>query len=233
LKRINRPGGAAAALLLALILAGCTSERPSVVYETGSSSVSARAESHTGAPAMEHFSSEGETALPVSRGADPASQDVPGPPAEESVCVHVCGEVRTPGVYELPAGSRVWQALEAAGGITEYADDRALNQAALLSDGCQVYVWSQAETSALRDSGQLPFSAGGDGPAAEAAAERVNLNTADREKLMTLPGIGEARAEAILQYREQNGGFSAPEELMNIDGIGEKSFQKLRELITV
>lgn len=151
-------------------------------------------------------------------------------PAEEqgeedeslSVFVYVCGAVQKPGVYELPAGSRVYEALEAAGGLTEEADEKSLNQAELLRDGSQITVYTKEEASSL------PASAG-----ETAGSGKVNLNTAGKELLTTLPGIGDAKADAILQYREENGGFSSIEEIMQIEGIKEKVFEKIRDLIEV
>ena len=151
-------------------------------------------------------------------------------PAEEqgeeeeplSVFVYVCGAVQKPGVYELPAGSRVYEALEAAGGLTEEADEKSLNQAELLRDGSQITVYTKEEASSLP------------APAGETAGSgKVNLNTAGKELLTTLPGIGDAKADAILQYREENGGFSSIEEIMQIEGIKEKVFEKIRDLIEV
>ena len=151
-------------------------------------------------------------------------------PAEEqgeedeslSVFVYVCGAVQKPGVYELPAGSRVYEALEAAGGLMEEADEKSLNQAELLRDGSQITVYTKEEASSL------PASAG-----ETAGSGKVNLNTAGKELLTTLPGIGDAKADAILQYREENGGFSSIEEIMQIEGIKEKVFEKIRDLIEV
>ena len=139
-----------------------------------------------------------------------------------SVFVYVCGAVQKPGVYELPAGSRVYEALAAAGGLTEEADEKSLNQAELLRDGSQITVYTKEEASSLP------------APAGETAGSgKVNLNTAGKELLTTLPGIGDAKADAILQYREENGGFSSIEEIMQIEGIKEKVFEKIRDLIEV
>ena len=141
---------------------------------------------------------------------------------DESLSVYVCGAVQKPGVYELPAGSRVYEALAAAGGLTEEADEKSLNQAELLRDGSQITVYTKEEASSL------PASAG-----ETAGSGKVNLNTAGKELLTTLPGIGDAKADAILQYREENGGFSSIEEIMQIEGIKEKVFEKIRDLIEV
>ena len=117
----------------------------------------------------------------------------------ETIFVYICGAVRSPGVYELPRGSRVFSAVEAAGGMTEEADSRLLNQAGILEDGQQITVYTKAEAESLPSQEQSARSE---------TAGKVNLNTASMESLMTLPGIGEAKARAILDYREEQGGFS-------------------------
>ena len=159
----------------------------------------------------------------ASAGAEPEVAQEPA-----TIQVYVCGAVWDPGVYELPVDGRVYQALEAAGGPTEDAELRSLNQAAHLTDGEQITVYTKQE---LEDSGGLP----GTDPAAQAGGEtgKVNLNTAGREELMSLPGIGEARAQAIIAYREAKGPFTAIEEVMNIEGIKEKAFSKIKDEIEV
>lgn len=149
-----------------------------------------------------------------------AQEETPAEP--ETVCVYICGAVKEPDVYDLPAGSRVCDAVAAAGGMTEAADDRALNLAELLSDGQQIIVYTREETEG-----------GESAPAAAKDSGKVNLNSATKEQLMTLPGIGEVRAEAILSYREEHGRFTAIEEIREISGIGEKSFEKLKGSITI
>ena len=170
---------------------------------------------------------------PEEQAADPGSEEAGGTdeesalvsdpePVSGSVFVYVCGAVHAPGVYELPDGSRVFEALEAAGGLTEEADEKCLNQAELLRDGQQITVYTEEEA-------ELIPSATGE----TAGTGKINLNTAGKESLMTLPGIGEAKAEAILQYREKNGCFLNIEEIMQIEGIKEKVFEKIKDLIEV
>lgn len=137
--------------------------------------------------------------------------------------VYVCGEVKNPGVYEFSSGSRIYQAIEAAGGMTEKADRTSINQAELLEDGEQIYVPSGEE--ALRQ----PEN---DNAAAETNG-KINLNTATKEELQTLPGIGEAKALSILAYREANGRFKSPEEIMKIEGIKNGVFNKIKDKIVV
>lgn len=140
--------------------------------------------------------------------------------------VYVCGNVKRPGVYELEAGSRVYAAIQAAGGMTKEADENYLNQAESLQDGQQVYVPSKEETKETVDSVEGNVTR-------EKDEGKVNLNTAGKEELMTLTGIGEAKAESIIRYREEHGEFQKPEELMQIEGIKTGVFNKIKEQITV
>lgn len=139
----------------------------------------------------------------------------------EKICVYVCGEVKNPGVYELEAGARVAEAVEAAGGMTEEAAESRLNLAEHMTDGQKIEVPSKEQE------GQLKEEAFGQG------SGLVNLNTASAEQLTTLRGIGESKAEDILNYREAHGGFRSIEELMQIPGIKERVFEKIKDQITV
>ncbi|MDE7367390.1 MAG: helix-hairpin-helix domain-containing protein [Lachnospiraceae bacterium] len=142
-------------------------------------------------------------------------------PVEEEVYVFVCGQVQNPGVYGMPSGSRICDALAAAGGCLETADTCAVNQAERLQDGEKIYIPAVGE--------ELPVSE----EERTASDGLVHLNRATKAELMTLPGIGESKAEQILAYREEHGGFSTVEELMNISGIKEGVFQRIQEYITV
>ncbi len=154
------------------------------------------------------------------------------------IWVYICGAVANPGVYALPEGSRVYEAVETAGGFLEDADTKSLNQAQLLADGQQITVYTTEEVQTGRADPYANAPAGGADAAAgarenAAMAGKVNLNLADKEQLMTLPGIGEARAEEILRYRQEHGGFSSIEEIQQISGIKEKMFEKIRDYIAV
>ena len=154
---------------------------------------------------------------------------------ESVVYVHVCGQVNVPGVYELPEGSRIYEAVAAAGGMTNQAAGERLNQAAAVEDGQQIYVLSKEEAakdaeSAGGEAGVLDASIPG---MPQAEGGKVNLNTATAEELMTLSGIGEAKAEAILRYREEHGGFQKVEELMEVEGIKEGVFHKIKEQVKI
>lgn len=153
-------------------------------------------------------------------------------PSGTSCTVYVCGAVNAPGVYELPAGSRIYEALNAAGGACAEADPVYLNRAEEIQDGQQIYVPTVEEAKAL---GQPPAAqaSAGSGEEAGGTGGKVNLNTASKEELMTLTGIGETKAQSILAYRMEHGRFTSVEELMQIPGIKEGVFRKIRDSITV
>lgn len=141
------------------------------------------------------------------------------------IYVHVCGQVQSPGVYQLKGGSRIFEALEAAGGLLETADADGLNQAEEAADGQQVYVPAQGEQVVLQGAvteGEQQIQDG-----------KVNINTATKEELMTLNGIGEARAVAVIRYREEHGSFQAVEELKQIEGIKDGIFNRIKDQVKV
>jgi competence protein ComEA len=152
------------------------------------------------------------------------------PPAE--VVVHVAGAVAVPGVQRLPAGARVVDAVDAAGGAAADADLARLNLAAPLTDGQQVYVLRAGE-----EPPGLPAPAGAPGAGATGdgagPAALVDVNIATAEQLETLPGVGPATAGAIITHREQNGPFTSIEQLIEVRGIGEVKLGQLRDLVTV
>ncbi|MEZ3485478.1 MAG: ComEA family DNA-binding protein [Lachnospiraceae bacterium] len=152
------------------------------------------------------------------------------------IYVHVCGEVVSPGVYGLPAGSRLYEAVAAAGGLRENAAGEWLNQAAQARDGQQIYVPSREEAAGrFPDHADGPDDAGGMGMSAGQTADdgKISLNTASKEQLMTLNGIGEAKAASIIRYREEHGGFRKIEELMEVEGIKEGVFNKVKDQIKI
>ena len=150
--------------------------------------------------------------------------------------VYVNGAVAAPAVYELPQGSRVEQAIEAAGGFDAEANTAVVNLAQSLMDGAQIYVPLQEEMAAappvVTDSRTTSFNVLDDTAVTEAGG-LVNINTANSEELDTLPGIGPSTAQKILNYRDENGRFNSIEEIMNVSGIGEAKFNSIKELITV
>ncbi len=142
------------------------------------------------------------------------------------VVVHVAGAVAEPGVYELPSGARVHQAIEAAGGVLPRADPAVLNLAALLADGERIYVPRPGESVPLPTSGTASGSVG-DPPGP------IDVNHATIEQLDELPGIGPATAAAIVDHREENGPFAGVDDLEAVRGIGPAKLEAIRDLVTV
>jgi competence protein ComEA len=145
----------------------------------------------------------------------------------ELVVVHVAGAVTSPGLHELPGGSRVADAIAAAGGLTAQADATRINLAAPVTDGQRVYVVAVGE--------QEPAVAVGTGAPDTGASPTgpVNLNTADAEALDALPGIGPATAASIIEHRGKVGAFTSVDQLLDVPGIGEAKLEALRDLVTV
>ncbi|MCD7033029.1 helix-hairpin-helix domain-containing protein [Metabacillus sp. GX 13764] len=154
----------------------------------------------------------------------------PKPPesASMNVVIDIKGSVKAPGVYSLKKGSRVNDAVRKAGGMTIAADKKAVNLASVLQDGTVIYVPEKGEEGAA-----LPQSGNSGTTPAGSGETLVNLNSADEEQLQTLTGIGPSKAAAIIGYREEKGSFQKIEDLKEVTGIGEKTFEKLKEEITV
>lgn len=148
------------------------------------------------------------------------------PPTASPLVVDVRGAVTQPGVYELPLGSRVQDAIQAAGGALPEADLAGLNLAAPLEDGAAIRVPEQAEA-------QSPPSRSGGVTIPEVPGSLININTATQEALESLPGIGPALAQRVIAYREANGPFPSIEAIQNVSGIGPGIFEKIKDLITV
>lgn len=152
--------------------------------------------------------------------------------AEKTIVVDVDGAVATPGVYRLPSGARIADAIEAAGGLLPQADTALINQAQTLSDGLKVYVYAQQSDSATNpDANTNPTTAVLS--TSTMSAGLININTADATQLQELPGVGPSTAEAIVQDRQRNGAFTSKEDLMRVSGIGEKKYAKLESKICI
>lgn len=151
--------------------------------------------------------------------------------AESDIVVHVVGAVMRPDVYTLPCGSRVADAIKAAGGGLGNAALSSLNLARILADGEQVYVLTvdEAESGAA---GAASAGAVAPGASAASSGEVVDINTASAAELDALPGVGPSTAQKIVDDREANGPFSTPEDLMRVSGIGAKKFDALKDLVT-
>lgn len=142
------------------------------------------------------------------------------------VYIDIKGAVRSPGVYKLPLDARVQDVVKTAGGLTEEAESSKLNLAEKLKDEMSIYVYKKgeqvSETSTSRSE-----------QAGEKTEEKININTASTSNLQTVPGIGESKATAIIEYREKEGLFQTIEDLQNVTGIGEKTIEKLKEYLDV
>lgn len=138
----------------------------------------------------------------------------------EYIYVHICGEVCEPGVYELEKGSRVFDAVEMAGGFTKEADRSFVNLAAVLNDGQKIFIPAPGEDAAE----MFPE---------ENSNNLVNINTASLDELCTLPGIGKTRAEAVIAYREEYGFFTEVSDLLKVNGIKEGIYNPIKDLVTV
>lgn len=229
-KRIKYPGKrrrVLTVLLLSTALTGCT-RKTELMFDAGDSP---KEEALSGDVPQESV----EENLP-----DENITQEPTPtllPAR--IFVDVCGAVVHPGVYELMEGSRVFQAVEAAGGMLPEAAAGYVNQAELLSDGQQLYFPTEEEAkegsspNAARQiaSGGGSLSGANESDVADQASGKINLNTADETALGTLSGIGPSKARAIVGYREENGSFSSIEELMEVPGIKEGTFAKIKDEI--
>ena len=265
---------AAAAVLLSAVmtasLTGCAKKQSLELTELSDTE---------GSPGENDGDSEGNGQDAGSRSQDPATETDPQEadgtgtageaPADgadsgepELIYVFVCGAVAQEGVYELPAGSRVYQAVEAAGGYAADADTSYINQADPVTDAQKLEIPTAEEAKKLREeaalaaenrqtetepgSGAEPDGAAagyanngagqvnnGAGQADDAAARLININTADEATLQTLPGIGAAKAASIVRYREANGGFSSIEEIKKVSGIGDITYENIKGCITV
>lgn len=150
------------------------------------------------------------------------------------ISVYICGAVQEAGVYELEEGSRIYQVIALAGGMTEDAMEIYLNQAEILEDGQKIYVPTEEEvetgTVSMMEDGLGSVETAGE---ASEDAGKVNINTASKEELMTITGIGESKAESIIEYRETYGEFEQLEDIQNITGIKEGTYSQLEDEITV
>lgn len=147
---------------------------------------------------------------------------------QETLCyVYICGAVAKPGVYAVPSHARVYEVISLAGGLLAEAGEQAVNQAREVVDGEMIRVPTKEELIA----GEAEQSFGDEGT--EAQDGLIDINRADAAELMTLPGIGASKADSIISYREENGGFSSIEDIMNVEGIKEGVFNRIKEHIKV
>lgn len=230
-RRINGIGKLAAGLLLlALFMTGCR-RRPEAELSLRELTPEVKVELAAQEQSGVEIEKETET-VPAAK--EQTEWQGEWESAEPAFCyVHICGEVKRPGVYKLAAGSRVYEAVELAGGFCESAAQGYVNQAALLEDGMKIVIPSELD---LPKDWELTQKDAGIYPKADEAGtkeQKVNLNTASIEQLCTLPGIGESRAKSIIAYREAHGGFDSPEEIMQVEGIKEGAYSKIKDKISI
>ena len=145
---------------------------------------------------------------------------------QDLITVDVKGAVKSPGIYDLPVGSRVNDAVQKAGGLTEQADSKSLNLAQKVSDEALVYVPTKGEEAASQQ-------AGSGAPSSTSKEKKINLNKASLEELKQVKGLGGKRAQDIIDHRESNGKFKSVDELKKVSGIGAKTIEKLKDYVTV
>lgn len=143
-----------------------------------------------------------------------------------TLLVDIKGAVNSPGVYEIQDGDRMQDAIQLAGGLSKEADDRQINLSEKVADQQLIYIPKKGEKLTEQSQGQQQNNS-------EQTSEKVNLNTADKTQLQTLSGIGEKKAEEIINYREENGRFKTINDLTKVTGIGEKTVEKLKNSITI
>lgn len=154
------------------------------------------------------------------------------------ICVYVCGQVKHPGVYRLDADCRIYDAIRLAGGLTGKAAEFVVNQAEKMQDGQQIYIPSKKEAAnnsgvSEKTEGTAEGGSGSGSTGTQGTSGKVNINTAGKEELMTLTGIGEARAQAIIKYRETKGRFGSKEQLKEVEGIKDGIYGKLEDQIEI
>ncbi|MCD7708697.1 MAG: helix-hairpin-helix domain-containing protein [Clostridiales bacterium] len=225
------------AAAVALTLAGCGADAGAYLMSGGTEAETA--DSGEGA-AQEDLAAEQDSSYAAAP--DDATADIPETEEDSgTVLVYVCGQVNTPGVYELPEGSRVCDAVNAAEGMSDEACGTYWNLAEVLSDGQMLYFPTDEEVAEGGITALDVAEASGSGGAAASSGSGgssddgglVNINTATLEQLETLPGIGEAKAKAIISYREENGNFASTDAIVNVSGIGDATYQNMKDYITV
>ncbi len=205
--------------MMLLYFIGCGRGKDSITFETASDETVKAEDTLTKEDIGETDAKEADT-----KEADEKTKSAEQT-AENTIYVYVCGEVISPGVYEFTSGMRVADAIVAAGGMTEEAAETYWNQAAVLEDGQKIYVPTKEEAA-----GEMESQSSGQVIEQE---NKINLNTAGKEQLMTLSGVGSAKADAIIAYRKEQGGFRSIEDIMKIEGIKEGVFKKIKDKITV
>lgn len=233
ISHIPTPALVGAGVLLLAALAGVAAgfvslSGKSPAFEVvASEDAEGHSEAEEGADASAGDRTESSSEPSQGSGANQASVALP------MLAVHVSGAVASPGVYELEEGSRVRDAVEAAGGFAPEASQGSVNLARKVSDGEQILILTVEEFEASPSSSSSSGSSDADASGSSGSGGLVNINTAGLEALDSLPGVGPATAQAILDEREANGPFTSIEDIQRVSGIGEKKYEKLKGSICV
>ena len=161
-------------------------------------------------------------------------QSLPEPSQQEEasalIYVDIDGEVKNPGVYKIEPESRIFQVIEQAGGLTKDADTSSINQAETVYDGAKIHIPGKGEAG---ESLSPPGALSQDPSGGTVVRGKININTAGADELQTLPGVGQVTASKIIDYRTASGPFHSVEDIMNVSGIGDKTYEKIKDQITV
>ena len=214
-------------LIFSLCLTGCSSVGKEIVWKNREAESAALDEQ---VPSVENIT---EMCTEAESGADSVSFGRPEEvQTEQSMALYadICGAVQEPGVYKLEEGARIFQLIEQAGGLREDADLTRVNQAEKVTDGMKVRIYTKEEAASLP---QQIWESTAESEQAALTSAKININSADIAQLTQLTGIGEARAADIIAYRTEHGRFLTIEEIMNVSGIKESTFQKIKDQIVV
>ena len=234
-------------LMLSLAGVGCAQDEVSITTvkeaDGGSTESSAETSTETSTEASSETSVEsadkgsGKDNAETSDEADTKSSEANAAEKPDKVYVYICGAVAAEGVYELPGDSRVQDVLDKAGGYSENACRGYVNLAEKLQDGQRIYIPYEEDmddpSALMMDASNVDTNSDQKADNDNTPSDKVNINTADKSLLMTLPGIGEGKASDIIEYRESHGGFTDVKDITNVSGIGESTFAKLKDKITV
>ena len=209
------------------LLAAACGEKENVYFQSETSVTEAQQNEETPVTDSTQISEENSTQT------EPDTQSVQKVQSEKCF-VYICGAVNTPGVYEVTQNARLYEVIEAAGGLTEDAAEESVNQAREIVDGEMVRILTQEEAAkdGLEEAGERTET-GVDGEAAQDSDGRIDLNLATAAELMTLSGIGQTKADSIIRYREKNGSFSSVEEIKQVEGIKEGVYNRIKDHIKV
>ncbi|WP_049945373.1 helix-hairpin-helix domain-containing protein [Butyrivibrio sp. AC2005] len=245
-------------LLMGVLLTGCAKKSTDIVLtdpvmeeEAAENADSSKSEGNDDATKSEEsVVTDAATGANITDNGNAASEisvaaKVEEPTRPETIMVHVCGAVLCEGVYELPAGSRVVDAIKAAGGFMQDADSEFVNQALILEDGVKIKIPTTEETLTAgtagvsdemnpgSDTAGITGMSTTDESSSSENGGKVNINTATESELCTIPGIGPGRAKNIISYREEKGKFGTIEDIKKVSGIKDKFFSKIKDHITV